>query len=564
MDIFDTDVLVVGAGPTGLMAASELTRHGVACRIIDKNAHGVRNSRALTLHARSLELLQILGLAGKLVRRGYPSPGINISVDISNPAVVEMYTVDTRYPYVLILSQAVTEEVLEEHLNALGVSVQRLTTLTDLEQDAAMVTARVRDEEGREKVIRARYLIDCGGAGSLALRQLDIPWTGGMISGIAMLADVKFTGELTKGFITNYATDRGVCLFLPFPDEYIRVIALDFTKQDVAHDAPLDLADLQESVDAIVPMSVRLHDPRWLTHFRAPHRVVDRYRSGRVFLAGDAAHLFIPAGGQGMNTGLQDSFNLAWKMAAVLAGRAGDDLLDSYHTERREIGRQTLRVADTQFRIFLNQARHRSVRKIAPTLIRRLLRVQGVQRRVSQTLSQVGIHYGHTDLSRRQHDASLPSHAVQAGDRLPDAEVTSATEPDTPLYDLLRHGGFTLLGYVSPLRPAAERDQVTAFLRDVQMRAGDALRSCLVLEEGLAQNGDLPVVVDVKRHVRTKLGATPGSVILVRPDAYVAFHTCLSAQTGADRQRCDALLDAWLPRADAPLLPRLTTEGVGV
>jgi 2-polyprenyl-6-methoxyphenol hydroxylase-like FAD-dependent oxidoreductase len=542
MDDFDTDVLVVGAGPTGLMTAAELTRHGVACRIIDQNQHGARNSRALTLHARSLELLQILGLADGLIRRGYPSPGINISVDTRNPAVVEMYTVDTRYPYILILSQAVTEEVLEDHLAALGLRVERERRLSSVEQDGAGVTARVGDG-----VIRARYLVDCCGAGSPTLRQLRIPFQGGMFQGVAMLADVQYDGPLTKGFITNYATGRGVCLFLPFPDEYIRVIALDFTKQDVAHAAPLDLADLQETVDAIAPMRIRLHSPRWLTHFHAPHRVVDRYRTGRIFLAGDAAHLFIPAGGQGMNTGLQDAFNLAWKIGAVLRGDAPDTLLDTYHAERHRIGRQTLRVADTQFRIFLNQARHAFVRRTAPALIRPLLRVPAVRTRISETLSQVGLHYRHTALSKRQRDPHLPSSAVQAGDRLPDADVTSTGDPDFKVYGLLAHGGFTLFGYVSPLRPPAEGAAVEALLRRVQESRGPAVRAFLIIEEGLPESGDLPVVADIKRHVRSRFGARPGSVILVRPDAYVAFHTSAAGRDPGHDARLDEWLDEWLP-----------------
>ena len=535
---FDTDVLVVGAGPTGLMAAAELARHGVAYRLVDEKPSGVRNSRALTLHARTLEILQILGLADTLVRRGYPSPGINVAVDTRNPAIVEMHTVDTRYPYVLILSQAVTEQVLEEHLERLGGKVERRVTLTHVEQDDAGVTAQVRHADGRDQILRVRYLIDCGGAHSTVLRQLRIPWTGGKYEATAMLADAKITGEYTKGFITSYAADRGVCLFLPFADEYVRIIALDFSKQDVSPGTPLDLADLQESVDAIAPVAVKLHDARWLTHFQAPHRVVDRYRTGRLFLAGDAAHLFIPAGGQGMNTGMQDAFNLAWKLALVLAGRAGDDLLDSYHEERHAIGRQTLRVADTQFRIFLAQAEHASVRRVAPTVLRRLLRVPGIQRRVSETLSQIGLNYRQSPLSRRRRDPGLPAGAVRAGDRLPDADVTVAGNPGGRLYDLLAHGGYTLYGYVSPLRPAAERTEVLDVLRRVANRHGRLVHPCLIAEEGIAEDGELPVVVDVKRQIRTKLGAVPGSILLVRPDAYVAFHT---------RTFDDSALTPWLP-----------------
>ena len=542
---YDTDVLVIGAGPTGLTAATELVRHGVDALVVDRNAEGVRNSRALTVHARTLELLRNRGISDELVRSGYPSPGINISVDSRNPAIVEMFSLDTRYPFVLIISQAQTEEILEAELTRLGGAVERSTTVVRVDQDSDSVTAYCRDAKGMERRIRARYLIDCGGAHSVSLKHLQVPSHGGRFEGVAMLADVRYDGELTKGFITNYASDRGVCLILPFKDDYIRVIALDFTKQDALASEPLKLADLQETVNAIAPIRLHLRDPRWLSHFHAPHRVVDRYRTGRIFLAGDAAHLFIPAGGQGMNTGIQDALNLAWKLALVIRGATDATLLDTYHVERHAVAEQTLKASDTLFRIFLNQAQHRVVRAVAPPLLRRLVARSAIRHRAAATLSQIGVNYRNETPPRGQRDRTRARRALRAGDRLPDAEIVTTENPEGHLHDLLAHSGYTVFGYASPLQSSASQHSVAARLASIIHQYDAVSRSVLVRSEGLADDGDMPVVVDIKRQVRRRVGMTPGSVLVARPDGYVAFHAHVSGNAAADAATFASLMDSW-------------------
>ena len=541
----DTDVLVIGAGPTGLTAATELTRHGLNALVVDRHGEGVRNSRALTVHARTLELLRNRGISDELVRSGYPSPGINISVDTRNPAIVEMFSLDTTYPFVLIISQAQTEEILEAELMRVGGAVERSTTVVRVDQDSSSVTAYCRDAEGMERRIRARYLIDCGGAHGVSVKQLGVPSRGGRFEGVAMLADVRYEGELTKGFITNYASDRGVCLILPFKDDYVRVIALGFTKQDASASTPLELADLQETVDAIAPIRLHLHDPRWLSHFHAPHRIVDRYRTGRIFLAGDAAHLFIPAGGQGMNTGIQDALNISWKLALVIRGAAEASLLDSYHTERHAVAEQTLKASDALFRIFLSQAQHRLVRSLAPLLLRKLVARSAIRYRAAATLSQIGVHYRNETRSGRRRGRSGGRRALRPGDRLPDAEIVTTEDPQGHLHDLLAHSGFTVFGYISPLQSPASQRSVAARLSSIVDGYAATARAVLVRSEGLADDSDIPVVVDIKRQVRHRLGMTPGSVLVARPDGYVAFHAHVSGDAAADNATFASLMDPW-------------------
>jgi 2-polyprenyl-6-methoxyphenol hydroxylase-like FAD-dependent oxidoreductase len=205
MHTYDTDVLVVGAGPTGLMAANGLRRLGVPCRIIERKSGPTEHSQALAVHARSLEIMDLLGIAEAFIRRGYTAPGLNLSGDSREPVDVELYRLDTRFPYILILPQGETEEILEQHLQSLAGQVERNLTLQKIHQEDDGVTAEIRGADGKEQTIQARYLIDCEGAHSVIRHGLNVPAISGKYQGVAFLADVKVEGELAKGYVSNYS-----------------------------------------------------------------------------------------------------------------------------------------------------------------------------------------------------------------------------------------------------------------------------------------------------------------------------------------------------------------------
>lgn len=312
----ETEVLIVGAGPTGLLAAGELARRGVAVRVVERSAERSAFSKALVVQARTLEVMDIIGLSDEFVRRGYPAPGLNMGLGTGKePVSVDMTGLDTSFPYLLVLPQQETEEILESRLEEQGVTIERGTEFVGVEQQGdGHVVSTVRLPEGREERVRSRYLLGSDGSHSAVRRAVGLPFEGTKHDSVVFLADVKIDSEFVKSRITNFTSPRGFVSVLPFLGEYSRVFAVDFAKQDRPPDQELTLADLQDTVDSVTRTRLAMSEPRWITRFFAPSRQVPTNRVGRVFLAGDAAHAHSPAGGQGMNTGLQDAFNLAWKL----------------------------------------------------------------------------------------------------------------------------------------------------------------------------------------------------------------------------------------------------------
>jgi 2-polyprenyl-6-methoxyphenol hydroxylase-like FAD-dependent oxidoreductase len=538
----DTDVLIVGAGPTGLMTALELNRHGVDCQLVEQRTEPAPYSRALVLQARSLELLEMHGIADQLVRAGYLAPGFNFGADDRTPAMVEMYHSDTRHPYMLTLSQEATEKALRARLDEVGGGIRTGQQLVGLTQQPDRVVARLRSTTGDdEHTVQARYLVDCSGAHSTVTSQLGVVSQSGAFDGSALIADVLVDGELPRGFVSLHASSRGALALIPFQDEHVRVIAFDLTKLQVPHTLPLELDDVQDTIDAIVPYPLRLREPQWITRFHAPFRLLESYRVGRVFFAGDAAHLFIPTAGQGMNTGLQDGFNIAWKLAQVCRGSAPERLLDTYQEERHAVGAATMKLSDMLFEVFIRQARSTVFRHLSTRLLGTALSLRPVQRQMSGRVSQTGVTYRATDLSKAQRGRRRLRTGLGPGDRVPDLDLAGMRGPDARLYDLLREPGYLLAAYTSSYRSRRERERVTALLRRTAHQYPGIAQAVLVLSEGLPADGEVPSLVDVRRHFREKLSARSGDLFLVRPDGYLAFRTTMSAEHELGR-----LLSPWL------------------
>ena len=543
----ETEVLVVGAGPVGLMAAGELARRGVEVRIVEKATERSQLSKALVVQPRTLETMDLIGLADEFVRRGYPAPGLNVGLGSGKkPVSVEMRGLDTRFPYLLVLPQAQTEEILEARLNEHGVAVERGVEFVGVEQRGDdYVVSRVRLSDGSEERVRSRYLIGCDGAHSAVRHAVGLPFEGTNHDSVVFLADVKIEGEeFVKSRITNFTSRRGFVSVLPFLGEYSRIVAVDFAKQHRAQDEELTLADLQDTVDAIVPMKLLLGEPRWLTRFRSPSRQVPTNRVGRVFLAGDASHAHSPAGGQGMNTGLQDAFNLTWKLAMVLRGEAPEELLASYDAERHPVDARIQRETDVMLRSFL--LRNPVLKAARDLAARTLVPLRPVQRRLAGDLSGIGVDYRFTEGAREDRRRGLPKGSLRAGDRAPDLELWDVRRPPVRLYELLREPGYALFVFASATRLGAYRRSLDALVRVVKdTYGGEVVRPYVVLDEGTpeAVEVEAPVLIDFKGQFREKLGAVHDSVLLVRPDGYVAFH-----RIGNDLQVLSMALSPWASR----------------
>jgi 2-polyprenyl-6-methoxyphenol hydroxylase-like FAD-dependent oxidoreductase len=498
------DVLIVGAGPTGLTLGCELAARGIAFRLIDKLPAPATTSRALVLQARSLELLQKHGLAEGLVERGMSVMRLRAYVGRRQAAEVELTDIganDTPYAKLLFLSQVETESALERRLEVLGARVERGTELTALSVDGAPV-AELRGPHGNE-TLRPRFVVGCDGAHSAVRRAGGFDFEGAAYDQQFMLADVRIDWELPGGTLFFFFGREGQLVVFPLAGEKrFRLLAL---RREGSTDAAPTLAEFEALVADRVPVPAQLSDPVWLAQFRLHHRAADHYRRGPLFLAGDAAHIHSPAGGQGMNTGIQDAFNLGWKLARACQGHGGELLLDSYEAERLPVGRALLKTTDRLFETASSQnpllrlARERVIPAVGPWVVKDRSR----RERVFRFISELAISY-------RGGPAVLDDHAGPGplgGDRAPDGPVPGGT-----LFDLLRDPDHHLLCWA---RPGAEEGELRE--RDEAARAlQDALGTKLQVHKlALAEVPELA----------ERYGVRGNAMHLVRPDGYLAGRT---------------------------------------
>jgi 2-polyprenyl-6-methoxyphenol hydroxylase-like FAD-dependent oxidoreductase len=535
----EVGVLVVGAGPTGLTLAAQLHALGASVRIVDRQLDRVHESRALAVQPRTLEILRTLGISEKLVDRG--NDAVQLRLHGGERVVpIRLFDVgleDSAYPFLLFVSQAETEAVLNEHLAEHGIEVERGVELVTFSTDEQQVTCTLRHRDGRTEEVRARYLVGCDGAHSSVRQGAGIPFEGGRYPHTFALADLELDGELERDAAHSFIGAAGVLFFFPLgrPASW-RMIGMrppipDAIEGEQEPAAP-SLADLQRIADAFTSGSLRLRDPVWLTYFRLHHRHATRYRAGRVFLAGDAAHIHSPAGAQGMNTGIQDAWNLGWKLALVDRGLADRALLDTYEAERRPVGRLVLRFTDRATRVVTspNPLVRLMRTHVVPRLAPLALRSKRGRARVYRMLSQLALHYQHSPAV--EEGTPAPHRGPKAGDRLPDARIARDGQSTwlqealaTPTYHLLLCGS----------NVDWDRNQVAA-LQD--RYAG------LVAIHRLARDAAAAVLHDVDGHAFARLGAERAAHLLVRPDGYIGYRSDSRDLKGLERY-----LVRWLPGA---------------
>jgi 2-polyprenyl-6-methoxyphenol hydroxylase-like FAD-dependent oxidoreductase len=420
------DVLVVGAGPSGLLLAGDLAAAGVACTVLERREGESNLTRAFAVHARTLELLDARGVADELVGTGIKVDGVRLF----GKAAIDLTELPSRFPFLLITPQYHTERVLEERARALGAEIAYGAEVTGLRQDADGVEVDVRAADGTVGQRRAAWVVGADGVRSTVREALGLPFPGRSAVQSVMLADVRFASP--PGDLLPLGANRhGFAFIAPFGDGWHRVIAWN-RRHQLPDSAPVDLEELRETTRRVIGTDFGMHDPRFMSRFHSDERQVPSYRVGRVFLVGDAAHVHSPAGGQGMNTGLQDAANLGWKLAAAVGGWAPDGLLDSYHAERHPVGRMVLRVSGTLLRLVL--IRPLPARAARDGLARLALRVGPVRRRLAGRLSGIAIAY-----------PAPPGAHRQAGRRAPDVPLAGDDRQPGRLYEALRHGRFVLL-----------------------------------------------------------------------------------------------------------------------
>lgn len=392
-----TRILIAGAGPVGLTLAIELTRYGIPVRIVDKAASRTTTSKALSVWSRTLELLHPTGLVSQFLESGFKCHGTKIVADNKTIARVSFDSIESPYPFALMLPQSETERILEDHLNERGVKVERQVEMTGLKARDGSVVATLRDRAGNVEAVETEWFAGCDGAHSATRHALGMTFEGTIEPSDWAIADVSIDGLDDPERLSIFWHAEGIIAVFPITPTRFRVIADLGTATGDGHRADPTLEEVQALFDRRGPGGVRLGNPIWLTAFRINERKVRDYSRGRVFLAGDAAHIHSPAGGQGMNTGMQDAFNLAWKLAMVARGDAAASLLDSYSIERSAVGDVVLRNASkmTDAAVLRNPIAQAIRNRIAHLA----LEFPQVQHRLAQTLAEVGIAYVKSPLS---------------------------------------------------------------------------------------------------------------------------------------------------------------------
>ncbi len=499
-------ILIAGAGPTGLTMAAFLKQFDIPFRIIDKSISASSKSKALVVQARTLELFQQLGLAEKAVEWG---SGVGaFTIHSKGKAAAKIVLTDpeegkTPFPFAEVLPQDKTEELLIDYLTQQGVRIEWNTELTAIQKQADGCLLSLQCADGSTEVLKADYLVGADGAHSIVRHNIETQFIGGMYQQAFMLGDVEVDWEVKQEGLLVFLEHNFFCIFFPFKDparRKFRVITLLPETTDKT-----DFAFLKAFIESNLSIPIRLSNPQWTSYYRVHHRCVEHFREGRIFLAGDAAHIHSPAGGQGMNTGIQDAHNLAWKLALVIKGTANDSLLDSYHSERWRVAQRLVNGTDRGFKVLTNSNLFVSWMRtnVMPHVMGRIVRIQRIQKLFFHFVSQTGINYEH----HYQHFNYISHPIFKAGRRFPWCK--HALSSGENIYDLLQPNAFHLFFF--------EKENNLKFKVGIIENLQSNFRTYLKIH----------FFVSTKEHQLLKHYQIESSMaVLVRPDMHIA---CVAA-----------------------------------
>jgi 2-polyprenyl-6-methoxyphenol hydroxylase-like FAD-dependent oxidoreductase len=520
-----SDVLIAGAGPTGLVLALWLTRLGVRVRIIDKVAEPGTTSRAIGVQARTLEFYRQIGIEQEITGRGVKLGAANLWVGGRRVARVPFGDVGlglSPYPYMVMFPQDEHERLLIGHLQRLGVTIERPTELTRFEDRGDRIVASLERGDGGTETCEAVYLAGCDGARSVVRDVLKVGFPGGTYAHMFYVADAVGTGPVMDHELHVALDEAGFLAAFPMKgDGHARLIGT--VKDTAATDArPLEWADVGTTI--IERLGIEVDRVNWFSTYHVHHRVAAHFRAGRAFLLGDAAHIHSPVGAQGMNTGLGDAINLAWKLAAVLKRRAPERILDTYEPERIAFARRLIATTDRAFQAVTSDgSTARWIRtRVVPFVMPRLFSSTRMRRFMFRTISQTAIHYRGGALSEGA------AGDVQGGDRLPWVEDAGAVATDN--YAPLRALDWQVHVYGDPPQAIA----------------------------ALCKERVVPMHVFAWRDRMGRAGLARDATYLIRPDGYVGF-----TDAGTDARAFARYLDSWLtgPSAAGSAPTDMATSG---
>ena len=541
-----TDLLVVGAGPTGLTAAAEAVRHGLSVRIVDISEKRSIHSKALVLHSRSLEVFTDMGFADHVLQGGQEFRALNIYAEGKKLTRIDFRFIDWQdaiYPFWLSIPQSETERFLEEHLSRLGVQVERQTQLTDLTQldDRVQATLASVDKAGEivsEEIVEVPWLIGCDGARSATRKLCHIPYEGTAKDELFILGDVRVEWAELEDEGQNFMSADGIILVVPLPEPKRYRIIAHMPDLSVGQEPEITLELLQSLMDQRTNMEAHLHDLVWSSSFSVKHVVAANHRQGRIFLAGDAAHIHSPVGGQGLNTGIQDAYNLIWKLALMHQGKGTEKLLDSYDVERHEVAEATIkRVSFATNVVTLKNPISRTLRNQLAAI---LVNLDVVQNRLGRDVGMLSISYSNSSVIRE--DTARPKRAKQvlkgvsdsgtgfdkgpsSGDRAPNVLFLDEKGVPHSLVDYLYGTQHTLLLFAGLIdrSPSQTLHQIQAM---VAQRYSGLINCYLVTPAALpTSEWEGSIIVNTDGAIHSRYGAIEEALYLIRPDNHIGYRS---------------------------------------
>jgi 2-polyprenyl-6-methoxyphenol hydroxylase-like FAD-dependent oxidoreductase len=493
----NTEVIIIGAGPTGLSLAAQFIRYGVDFIIVDKKEGPTTLSKALAVHARSLEIYEQLDLAQTAIDRGAIIHKLNLMSDGKVRAELDLTGIGTDmspYPYVLTLEQSENEKLLYEHLQKNGKEVWWQTVLESFIQDENGVKATVKSSDGKVQEIEAKYLAGCDGASSQTRHVLGLGFEGSTVPRMFYVADVDMEVDLQREILYAIFGADAFVLFFPLRGEkHWRLVGNMPEHDEKEEGTEIVYKEIEEKVKSLAQIPLDITNVKWFSSYKVHTRHAESFRKGRCFLAGDAAHVHTPAGGQGMNTGIQDAYNLGWKLAFVLKGYVKDHVLDSYNDERIANAKRLLKTTDQLFEFGTGDEWYFRLFRdhILPPLAKLVVHFDAAKEFIFPTLSQIGISYDKSPLSRHGTDMNFK---VKAGNRFPWFMIDGKSD-----FDQLREPKFRLITFSDGQETAVETNFDT-------------------LPEWI-EHRSFPLYP----HIMDMFGSKHTFTVLVRPDNYIAF-----------------------------------------
>jgi 2-polyprenyl-6-methoxyphenol hydroxylase-like FAD-dependent oxidoreductase len=497
-----TDVIIVGAGPTGLALACQLIRYGVDFVIFDKNQTTTPYSKAIGVQARTLEIYEQIGIAQDLIAQGAIAEKAQLVEGGEVRGAVEFGNIGegmSPYPFLLIVEQGKHEKILYDFLKSNGKDVMWQTELVDLSQDEAGVRANVKNSNGETETIEAKFLVGCDGAKSPVRHSLNLTFEGSTFERLFYVADTQVDWKFSHDSLYVCLAQNTITAFFPMTGARQFRIVGTFPENEERREGEILYEEIEEQIKKDTGLDLDIHDVNWFSVYRVHSRRVNKFSEGRCFLAGDAAHIHTPAGAQGMNTGIQDGYNLAWKLAAVIRGKSSLSLLETYNEERLANAIRLLQTTDRAFDLGASEewfiAFFRT--KIFPYIANFVLHFDTVKKFIFPLVSQIGINYRKSSLSK-----SDGFFTVKAGDRMPYFEIEGAS-----IYEKLKNPKFHLLTFFD----GANKPQIT-------------------IENDFVDAHEFPLYPNVAEI----FGATQTFSVLLRPDNYIGL---ITSENAADEVR---------------------------